>query len=121
MITLALDPRAVGLVEDGGDLVVFHMTEGALWRSFRWNSQDFRALRCYQRFPVGDEVEEAAQPCQSAVPCSDGCLSLLLCVLQEGQHLGFCQVGQSKLRQVCFRAATNRRNSRQLSRYDKTV
>jgi hypothetical protein len=71
VITLALDRRAVGLVEDGGDLVIFQMTECALWRSFRWNSQDFSALTCYQRFTVGDEVEEAAQSCQSAVPRSD--------------------------------------------------
>ena len=57
VITLALDRRPVGLVEDRGDLVVFQMTECGSWRSFRWDSQEFSALTCCQRFTVGDKAE----------------------------------------------------------------
>src|SRR5712691_2358889 len=81
VIALALDGRAVRLVENSGDLAIFQMTERGLWRPFCGNAQDISALTCRQRFTVGDEAEETAQRGQPAVPRSDRCLSLLLRML----------------------------------------
>ena len=75
-----------------------------------------------QRFAVGDEGEETAQSRQPTVAGGNGHLAFVLKILQKGQDFGGRQVGELEVgHRPLGRAATNRKNRRQVSRYASTV
>jgi hypothetical protein len=52
----------------------------------------------HARFALGDEVEEAAQCCESTVARADRDAALDLTMLQEGAHFGARKFGQGEAR-----------------------
>ena len=67
---------------------------GALFVGMRKISEHWAIA---DRLSAGDKAEEAAQRGQAAVTRADRVSAFLLCVLQEGAHLGGGEVGQRKL------------------------
>jgi hypothetical protein len=87
MITLPFQSRPIGLLQDRRNLLGIEVVDLTRGPFFRWDVQDFGALRDRGGFTLSNEPEEAAQGRQPAVPRSDCDFSVLLCVLKERQHL----------------------------------
>src|SRR5215472_18574021 len=97
MITLAFDPRSIGLGKNGDDLVLLQIPALAFGSLLNGNPQDRGALRGRQRFAAGHEAEKAMQRGQAAVPGSNRGLAYLFEVFEEGKNFDGRKIGQVEL------------------------
>src|SRR5262252_2280072 len=87
MIALAFEFRAVRLRQNRTNLVLVEIAD-LCYRCFLGGyTQDRSALSSRQRFTVGNELKEAVQCGQSAVPRSDRGLANLFYIFQKRENL----------------------------------
>jgi hypothetical protein len=96
MIALAIDCGAVGLRQDGFNLVWVQIRQFPLGSALHRDTEHFRALGGHQRFLARSEPEEAVEGSEPAVPRSDRDLAFFFAVLQKGQHLGRTQIREAE-------------------------
>ena len=117
MVADTFQRRPVGLSQDRLHLRRLKITRSRDRRPLDRDGEDFGTLRDRRRLLARHEVEEAADRGEPAVTRADRALAFMLGMTEERADLAGGEISQGDLRDPApFRSATNRRNSRQVSR-----
>src|SRR5260370_4634634 len=94
MVSLSCESGKIWLGEKCRDCGGFQVADFAARGTFLGNVEHRRALTCGKGLLVYQEAEKAPQSGESAVTCSDRCLSLLLAIFQESQDFSCGEISQ---------------------------